>query len=75
MENHLITQERKLLDVKMWLWRRIKLEGDPKVRDKMFEAFHLISLAILALEVVNYLTDEEYNEESSARYYKEVKSS
>ncbi len=67
MENYLIYQERKLLDAKMWLWYRIPVEGDPKVRDKMFEAFHLVSLAVLALEVVNYLTNEEYNDENSVR--------
>ena len=47
MENSLIVQERKLLDVKMWLWYRIEVEGDQKVRDKMFKAFCLISLAAL----------------------------
>jgi len=68
VENSLIYQERKLLDVKMWLWYRIGVEGDPKVRDKLFKAFYLISLAVLTLEVVNYLTNEEYNDSNSARF-------
>jgi len=60
-------QRRKLEEVRMWLQYRIDHEGDPCARNQMFECWRLLGFTGIALQTVNYLTNNEYNDRETER--------
>jgi len=64
---NLSDQRRKLEEVRMWLQYRIGSEADPYAKNQMFECWRLIGIASIALETVNHLTNNEYNNRETER--------